>query len=300
MKNPQFKFEYANTTPFISAKEFEQIQSEINQAHQLLTFKTGAGNDFLGWLDLPYADEKLITKIKDMAQKVIDSADAFVSIGIGGSYLGARAVIEALQPARKVKIYFAGQNIDSTQINNLLTSLHEKNFWLNVISKSGTTLEPALAFRIIKNYMEELWGKEETRKRIIATTDKQKGALKKLADIEAYQTFDIPDDVGGRFSVLTPVGLLPIAIAGIDIDELLSGAKDMAGLIDKPNIQQNPSYMYAAIRTILYRKGKTIETLASFNPALYYFTEWWKQLFGESEGKNNKGIFQSNRRSSMK
>jgi len=291
MENYQIKFDYSNASPFFSAAELEQIQPEIKNAHQMLTTKTGPGNEFLGWLDLPDTDKKLISKIKKTAQKVVESSDAFVAIGIGGSYLGAKAVIEAIQPNSQTEIHFAGQHIDSTHITNLLNLLNGKKIFLNVISKSGTTLEPALAFRILKQYMKKTLGEEETQKRIIATTDSRKGGLKEIADTEGYPTFVIPDDVGGRFSVFTPVGLLPIAIAGIDIEELLTGAQDMAEVSKEPDIYQNAEYMYAAIRTILYRKGKTTEILADFNPALHYFCEWWKQLFGESEGKDKKGIF---------
>ena len=291
METYQIKFDYSNASPFFSAAELEQIQPEIENAYQLLTTKTGPGNEFLGWLDLPHTDKKLISKIKKTAQKVVESSDAFVAIGIGGSYLGAQAVIEAIQPNSQTEIHFAGQHIDSTYLANLLNLLNGKKLFVNVISKSGTTLEPALAFRILKQYMKKTLGEEETRKRIIATTDSQKGVFKKIADTEGYPTFVIPDDVGGRFSVFTPVGLLPIAIAGIDIEELLIGAQDMAEVSKQPDIYQNAEYMYAAIRTILYRKGKTTEILAGFNPALHYFCEWWKQLFGESEGKDKKGIF---------
>jgi len=291
MNANKIKFEYDNVLPFIENQNLQVIQSEVETAHNQLIQKTGPGNEFLGWLDLPYTQTNLIEQINQLAQEVRKNSDAFVSIGIGGSYLGARAVIEAIQPEQSLEIYFAGQHIDANQIAMLLKSLEGKHFWVNVISKSGTTLEPAIAFRIIKHHMEKWWGKEAACKRIIATTDHQKGVLKKIADEEGYPSFIIPENVGGRFSVLTPVGLIPVAIAGINIEELLTGARDMAEQITNPDIFKNISYMYAALRTLLYRKGKTVEILANFNPALHYICEWWKQLFGESEGKAHQGIF---------
>jgi glucose-6-phosphate isomerase len=291
MKTEMIKLNYNYIKPFINETEFDNLQPEILKAHQLLMSRTGAGNDFLGWLDLPYTNVSLINQIQQLADKINERADYFVCIGIGGSYLGARAVIEALQPQYLNKIQYLGHNLDAVHLNNTLESLKGKDFWVNVISKSGTTLEPAVAFRIVKNFMEQSMGKEKARQRIIATTDKQRGALKKLATAEGYPTFIIPDDVGGRFSVLTPVGLIPIAVAGVDIKELLAGARDMAEAINTPDLSENIAYQYAAIRTLLYRKGKVVEVLANFTMSLHYFAEWWKQLYGESEGKEGKGIF---------
>ena len=291
MKSQQITLDYTNIEHFIEPSDLENIKSDIERAHNLLVNKNGVGNDFLGWLDLPFISESSIKKIITTAEKVRNDSDDFVCIGIGGSYLGAKAIIEAIKPTNEFNIYFAGHHIDTNYLANLLLLLKNKKFYINVISKSGTTLEPAISFRLLKKLLEENIGKEEACKRIIATTDIQNGALKKMSDIEKYTTFVIPDNVGGRFSILTPVGLLPIAISGIDIHELIQGAKDMANSINNVDIFKNDSYMYAALRTILYRKNRTVEILANFNPALHNVAEWWKQLFGESEGKDQKGIF---------
>ncbi|HQD49955.1 MAG TPA: glucose-6-phosphate isomerase [Defluviitaleaceae bacterium] len=275
---------------------------QLKDAHNMLHNKTGAGNDFLGWIDLPVNyDKEEFNRVKAAAKRIRENSDVFIVIGIGGSYLGARAVIEALGhsfynmlPKEKRQgpgIYFVGNNISGTYVQHLLDLIEGKDISVNVISKSGTTTEPGIAFRIFKKYVEEKYGKEEAKKRIFATTDKEKGALRTLANEEGYETFIIPDDVGGRFSVLTPVGLLPIAVAGIDIDKLMEGAKDGREEYQNEDFESNIAYQYAIVRNILYRKGKQIEILANYEPSLHFISEWWKQLYGESEGKDQKGIF---------
>ncbi|MCF8387498.1 MAG: glucose-6-phosphate isomerase, partial [Bacteroidales bacterium] len=276
-------------------------QEEIEKHFEALYDRSGKGNDFLGWMDLPTGISKeRIDDINATAERIRDMAEVFVVIGIGGSYLGARAVIEALghhfYELKKEKDYplviFAGQNISEDYLANLLEILDEKDYAVSVISKSGTTTEPAIAFRLIREHMEKKYGVEEARKRIIAITDKEKGALRTLADNEGYKTYVVPDDVGGRYSVLTPVGLLPIAMAGFDIEKLLQGAESMKNEIaESTDIKENPVALYAATRNALYQKDKIIEILVNYQPELYYFTEWWKQLYGESEGKEGKGIF---------
>ncbi|HEY8420264.1 MAG TPA: glucose-6-phosphate isomerase [Thermoclostridium sp.] len=294
-------FNFKNTEGFIKEHEIEYLKPFVESAHTMLHQKNGPGNDFLGWLDLPVSyDKDEFARIKDAAERIRKNSDVFIVIGIGGSYLGARAAIEALShsfynmlPKEKrdgPQIFFAGHQISSTYLAELVELLDGKDVSVNVISKSGTTTEPAIAFRILKAYMEEKYGKDEARKRIYATTDKSRGALKTLADSEGYECFVIPDDVGGRFSVLTAVGLLPIAVAGIDIDQMMEGARSGFELYQKP-FEENPSYLYAACRNALYRKMKTIEIMVNYEPSLHYITEWWKQLFGESEGKDGKGIF---------
>lgn len=271
-------------------------------AHDKLHNGTGAGNDFLGWIDLPVNyDKDEFERIKKSAEKIQSDSEVLIVIGIGGSYLGARAAIEMLtnnfhnaldNDKRKApKIFYVGNNISSTYMAELLQAIEGKDVSLNIISKSGTTTEPAIAFRILKSYVEKKYGVEEARKRIYATTDKAKGALKTLADSEGYETFVVPDDVGGRFSVLTAVGLLPIAAAGINIDEMMKGAADAREAYSNPSIKENDAYKYAAVRNALYNKGKVIEVLVNYEPSLHYFNEWWKQLYGESEGKDNKGLF---------
>lgn len=263
---------------------------------------TGAGKDFLGWVDLPCDyDKQEFERIQLASKKIQSNSDILIVIGIGGSYLGARAAIEMLshtfynninKDKRKTPaIFYVGNNISSTYMADLLELLEEKDFSINVISKSGTTTEPAIAFRIFKELVENKYGKEEAKNRIFVTTDKEKGALKSLADQEGFETFVIPDDVGGRYSVLTPVGLLPIAVAGIDIEEMMKGAANAREDFMEIDLDKNPCYRYAAVRNALYRKGKYIEIVANFEPCLHYFGEWWKQLYGESEGKDNKGIF---------
>lgn len=294
------KFNYENALGFISKDEILGYQNEIDKHYEAIYNKTGRGNDYLGWVDLPDGmDESLVNKIERISKTLRDKSEVFVVIGIGGSYLGARAVIEALTHHFKilsgkkgVDIIYAGQNISEDYMSNLLEVLNRKDYSMTVISKSGTTTEPAVAFRILKNHLEEKYGAEEARSRIVAITDKEKGALKQLADGEKYETFVVPDDVGGRFSVLTPVGLLPIAVAGYDIRELLAGARMMKDHISVSTaIDENPVSSYAAVRNALYNIGMTTEIMVNYEPRLFYFTEWWKQLYGESEGKENKGIF---------
>lgn len=276
------------------------MESEIDSAAKKLETKSGAGNDFLGWLDLPINyDKNEFERIKKAAEKIKNDSEVLIVVGIGGSYLGARAVIEALshsfynslpKTARKTpEIYFAGQNISGRYLKHLVEIIGDRDFSVNVISKSGTTTEPAIAFRVFKELLEKKYG-EAAKDRIYATTDMAKGALKKLSDEKGYEKFIIPDDVGGRFSVLTAVGLLPIAVAGIDIELLMSGAKD-AREDYKVDFLANDCYKYAAVRNILYRKGYRVELLANYDPRLHYVSEWWKQLYGESEGKDKKGIF---------
>ena len=289
------KLDTTKARPFLQA-DWKALQQEAEMARQFLEDGTGAGNDFLGWLDLPDTyDREEYTRIKAAAAKIREDSDVLVVIGIGGSYLGARAVIEALTPAfgkpeGSPEIYFAGNQISSVYMRDLERALEGKRFSLNVISKSGTTTEPAIAFRLLKKLLEEKVGREEAAKRIYATTDRSRGALKQLADKEGYETFVVPDDVGGRYSVLTAVGLLPIAAAGIDTDALLAGASAMRREI-KENPQSNISVEYAAVRNGLLRQGKVVEVLANYEPGMHYVGEWWKQLYGESEGKDKKGIF---------
>ncbi|MEW9054142.1 MAG: glucose-6-phosphate isomerase [Neobacillus sp.] len=291
-------FNYNNALPFMKKSEVEGLSEFVKVSHEMLHEKKGSGSDFLGWVDLPLAyDKEEFARIKQAAKRIQDQSDALIVIGIGGSYLGARSAIESLshtfhnQINGKTQIYFAGNNISSTYINHLLEILEGKNISVNVISKSGTTTEPALAFRIFKDYLEQKYGKEEAKTRIFATTDKEKGALKKLADAEGYETFVIPDDVGGRYSVLTAVGLLPIAVAGLDIDQMMLGAASAARKYNNPDLMTNECYQYAAVRNALYNKGKAIELLVNYEPSLHFVSEWWKQLFGESEGKDQKGLF---------
>lgn len=295
-------FDYSKALGFIHEHEVKYFENFVTSAHEMLHNKTGAGNDFLGWVDLPVNyDKEEFARIKAAAEKIKSDSDALVVIGIGGSYLGARAAIDLLShsfynslPKSKRKtpeIYFVGNNISSTYIADLLELLEGKDISVNVISKSGTTTEPAIAFRIFKEYMENKYGKEGASKRIYATTDKARGALKKLATAEKYETYVIPDDVGGRFSVLTAVGLLPIAVSGADIDTLMEGAAAAHKEYNNPNLMENDCYKYAAVRNALYRKNKTTEIMVNYEPSLHFFTEWWKQLYGESEGKDQKGIF---------
>ncbi|WP_368659660.1 glucose-6-phosphate isomerase (plasmid) [Metabacillus halosaccharovorans] len=291
-------FDYSNALAFMKKSEVDNLSEFVKVAHKMLHEKTGPGSDYLGWVDLPLNyDKSEFERIRQAAERIKKHSDAMVVIGIGGSYLGARSAIESLshsfhnQMNNKTHVYFAGQNISSTYISHLFELLEGKDISVNVISKSGTTTEPALAFRIFRDYMEKKYGKEEARKRIFATTDQKKGALKKLADEEGYETFVIPDDVGGRYSVLTAVGLLPIAVAGLDIDHMMEGAAAAARKYNNPDLLTNESYQYAAVRNVLYNKGKAIEVLVNYEPSLHYVSEWWKQLFGESEGKDQKGLF---------
>ncbi|WP_077307897.1 glucose-6-phosphate isomerase [Terribacillus halophilus] len=295
-------FDYKKAMPYIGEQEVNYLAPLVQAAHDQLHNKTGAGNDYLGWLNLPTDyDKEEFARIKQAAEKIKSDSDVLLVVGIGGSYLGARAAIEALthsffnvlskEDRQAPQVFFVGNSISAPYLNQLMDAIKDKDVSVNVISKSGTTTEPAIAFRIFKKYLEEKYGVEEARKRIYATTDKEKGALKTLASKEGYASFVIPDDVGGRFSVLTAVGLLPIAAAGVDIDSIMSGAKQAQEELSNANLQENPAYQYAAVRNVLYNKGKTIELLVNYEPALQYFSEWWKQLFGESEGKDLKGLF---------
>jgi len=298
MKN--IKLDYSNS--FTKDHEIEYLKEPVLQAHKMLHNKTGAGNDFLGWIDYPVNyDKEEFERIKKAAEKIRNNSEVFIVIGIGGSYLGARAAIEALShsfynmlPKDKKNgpdVYFVGNNISGTYLKHLFDIIEGKDISINVISKSGTTTEPAIAFRAIKTYMEDKYGKDGAKERIYATTDKSRGALRELSNREGYETFVIPDDVGGRFSIFTPVGMLPIAVAGMDIDDMFKGAKDGREEYMEEDIDKNPCYQYAAIRNILYNKGKLIEILVNYEPSLHYISEWWKQLYGESEGKDGKGIF---------
>ena len=295
-------FDYSKAKGFLLQNEIECMEPFVKVAHDMIHNKTGEGNDFLGWVELPKNyDKEEFDRIKIAANKIKNDSDVLLVIGIGGSYLGARAAIEMLghsfrnnlkKEAREYpEVYFVGQNISSTYMLDLLDIIKDKDVSINVISKSGTTTEPAIAFRVFKDFLEKKYGKEEASKRIYATTDAKRGALKQLADEEGYETFVIPDDVGGRFSVLTPVGLLPIAACGIDIDAIMTGAKEAMEDFSNPILSENYSYQYAVVRNILHRKGKDIELMVNYEPSLHYVSEWWKQLYGESEGKDNKGIY---------
>ncbi|WP_291566168.1 MULTISPECIES: glucose-6-phosphate isomerase [unclassified Clostridium] len=290
--------------PYLTEDEIINFSPMVEEAHEMLESKTGLGNDALGWLDLPINyDKDEIDRIETIAEKINSNSDAFIIIGIGGSYLGARAVIEALKhsfydslPREKrkgPKIYFAGNNISSTYLSEILEMVEDVDFSINVISKSGTTTEPAIAFRFFKRVLEERYGKEGAKERIFITTDKKTGALRKLCEDEGYESFTIPDDIGGRYSVLTSVGLLPIKVAGIDVKMLLKGAEDAREEYKIMDIKKNDCYRYAAARHLLYMKAKTIEIIANYEPCLMYFNEWWKQLFAESHGKEHRGIFPS-------
>mgnify|MGYP001054838912 CR=1 FL=1 len=300
--NKGISLDLSKVAPYLATSEVDYMEDMVKCAHDKLHNGTGAGNDFLGWIDLPVNyDKDEFERIKKSAEKIQSDSEVLIVIGIGGSYLGARAAIEMLtnnfhnaldNDKRKApKIFYVGNNISSTYMAELLQAIEGKDVSLNIISKSGTTTEPAIAFRILKSYVEKKYGVEEARKRIYATTDKAKGALKTLADSEGYETFVVPDDVGGRFSVLTAVGLLPIAATGINIDEMMKGAADAREAYSNPSIKENDAYKYAAVRNALYNKGKVIEVLVNYEPSLHYFNEWWKQLYGESEGKDNKGLF---------
>lgn len=298
------RFDYSKALTFFAEHELTYLRDFVKVAHHSLHEQTGAGSDFTGWIDLPVNyDQEEFSRVQKAAQKIQSDSDILLVIGIGGSYLGARAAIEMLQhsfynvlPTEKRKtpqIIFVGNNISSTYMRDVIDLLEGKDFSINVISKSGTTTEPAIAFRIFRKILQDKYGVEEARKRIYATTDKARGALKTLANEEGYESFVIPDDVGGRYSVLTPVGLLPIAVSGADIEKMMQGAAAARDDFGHSELDENPAYQYAAVRKILYNKGKTIEMLINYEPALQYFSEWWKQLFGESEGKDQKGIYPS-------
>lgn len=295
-------FDYSKADTFISKDEVQFMKKATEDAKEVLVSKTGAGNDFLGWIDLPVNyDKEEFARIKQAAAKIQDDSEVLLVIGIGGSYLGARAAIEFLRHSfynmvdksiRKTpEIYFVGNSISSTYMKHLVDVIGDRDFSINMISKSGTTTEPAIAFRVFKEMAEKKYGKVEAAKRIYATTDKARGSLKGLATEEGYETFVVPDDVGGRFSVLTAVGLLPIAVSGADIDKLMEGAADGRKKALELSYEENDALQYAAIRNILLRKGKEIEVLANYEPNVHYVSEWWKQLYGESEGKDQKGIF---------
>jgi len=295
-------FDYSKANSFVSTQELEAMKSLVKTAHILLHEKRGAGNEFLGWLDLPEKyDREEFALIEKSAAQIKEQADILIVIGIGGSYLGARAVIELLgscfynnlskEKRKNPQIYFAGNNLSSSYLTKLMHLTEGKEIALNVVSKSGTTTEPALAFRFWKQLLEKKYGKKEAGKRIYVTTDQKHGVLKKLAQVEGYTSFVIPDDIGGRYSVLTAVGLLPIAVAGGNIRSLLQGALSAQNEYSNCSLKDNACYQYAAMRNILARKGKDIELLVNYEPDFLFFAEWWKQLFGESEGKDGKGIF---------
>lgn len=298
----QVTFDYSKAGSFISEEEIGYMKKLTLDAKETLVSKTGAGNDFLGWIDLPVDyDKEEFARIKAAAKKIQNDSDVLLVIGIGGSYLGARAAIEFLshsfynvldKSVRKTpEIYFCGNSISSTYLKHLMDVVGDRDFSINMISKSGTTTEPAIAFRVFKEKLEAKYGKKGAAERIYATTDKVKGSLKHLSDEEGYETFVVPDDVGGRFSVLTAVGLLPIAVSGADIDKLMEGAASGRKRALENDFEENDALQYAALRNILLRKGKSVEILANYEPAVHYVSEWWKQLFGESEGKDNKGLF---------
>ena len=302
------RFDAARAADFLKVSELEALQDSVTAAHYKLHCKTGAGNIFTGWVDLPADfDREEFARVKACAEKIRKTSQLLIVVGIGGSYLGAKAAIEALSPSfynidrlsnrggRRaddgVAVLFAGNSLSSNYLADLTTLVRRYDVSVNVISKSGTTTEPAVAFRVLKAELESRYGKKAAAQRIYATTDKARGALRKLADEEGYETFIIPDDIGGRYSVLTPVGLLPIAAAGGNIDALMAGAIAARDRYSRPELANNDCYAYAAARNALYRKGKTIELMVNYEPSLHYLTEWWKQLYGESEGKDGKGIF---------
>ncbi len=295
----RFNYNYAKS--FISENDIKEITPEVYLAHDVINNKSGAGSDFLGWVNLPFNfDKEEFVRIKKAAEKIKSDTDVLIVIGIGGSYLGARAAIEFLKgpfynSVRKdvPEVYFAGNSISGSYLNDILALCQGKRVSLNIISKSGTTTEPAVAFRVLRKFLEEKYGEEEAAKRIYCTTDRARGTLKELADSKGYECFVVPDDVGGRFSVLTAVGLLPIAAAGADIDALMKGAALAAKEYNEKDIEKNVCYQYAAIRNVFYRKGKEVEMLVSYEPRFAMMAEWYKQLFGESEGKDHKGILPS-------
>jgi len=297
-------FDYSSALTFFNEHELTYLRDFVKVAHHSIHEQTGAGSDYLGWVDLPKNyDKEEFARIQKSAEKIKNDSEVLLVIGIGGSYLGARAAIEMLnhsfynslskEQRQAPQVIFVGNNISSTYMKDLHDLLEGKDFSINVISKSGTTTEPALAFRIFRKLLEEKYGKSEAKQRIYATTDKARGALKTLATEEGYESFIIPDDVGGRYSILTAVGLLPIAVTGVDIEAMMKGAQAASEDFGKSELEENPAYQYAAVRNVLYNKGKTIEMLINYEPGLQYFAEWWKQLFGESEGKDQKGIYPS-------
>lgn len=292
-------FDYSPALGFINREELAGMAGRLHQVHQVLHEKTGPGRDYLGWLEWPLLyDRDEFTRIKDAAERILKQSEALVVVGIGGSYLGARAGLEMLLPAtagevtgRGVRVLFAGHQLSPASLERLLNYLQRKEFSINVISKSGTTTEPAVAFRFLRRLAEEKYGKSGAAERIYVTTDRKKGALLRIAENEGYERFVIPADVGGRYSVLTPVGLLSFAVAGIDIEAVMAGAAAAYQDCSSPELEANECYQYAALRQIFYSRGKTVELLVNYEPALFYLAEWWKQLFGESEGKDGKGLF---------
>lgn len=296
----KISFDYSNAS--IREDEVENLKIAAENCHNMLHNGLGAGSNFLGWIDYPETyDKDEFKRIKKAAEKIKNNSKVFIVIGIGGSYLGAKAAIDALRhsfynmlPSDEKclpEIYFAGNNMSGKFLKQLIDVIGNKDVSINVISKSGTTIEPALAFRVFKSYLERRYGKEGARDRIFVTTDKAKGVLKQLSEKEGYETFVIPDDIGGRFSIFTPVGMLPMAVAGLEIDKIIEGAEEARKEYMNNNAQENPCYQYAIIRNILYNRGKNIEVLVNYEPSLQYLAEWWKQLYGESEGKDGKGIF---------
>lgn len=301
----QITLDYSTTLSFLKEHEIFGLEKMVKLCHNMLHEGRGPGSDYLGWLDLPYHyDKEELQRIKDTAEEIRCGSEVFLVVGIGGSYLGARVAIELLNhsfynelPRHKrkgPKVYYVGHNISDAYLSHLLEIIDGQDISINVISKSGTTAETALAFRVLKEYMENKYGREEARKRIYATTSKNRGALWELSVSEGYETFYIPENIGGRFSILTPVGLLPMAVAGINIDEVMKGARIAAEDLMDENLRNNSCYQYAAVRNILHDKGKNTEIIVNYEPRLYYFGEWCKQLFGESEGKDSKGIFPAN------
>ena len=300
--NKNITFDFKGAEDYIKERELEYLEPRVTQAHELLHNLEGPGSEYAGWVDWPLRYDRIeFQRIQAAGQKIREKAEVFVVIGIGGSYLGARSALELLthtfynglsrERRGGPEIYFAGHNISPVYLKHLLEVIQGKDVYINVVSKSGTTLEPALAFRAFKDLIEKNHGKDGARERIFATTDQEKGALKKLSEQEGYETFTVPEDVGGRYSVLTPVGLLPIAVGGIDLEEMMAGASSGCDLFGERKLKNNHSYLYGAVRNLLYLRGKTIELLVNYEPSFHYFGEWWKQLFGESEGKENKGIF---------
>ncbi len=298
----QIRFDYSKAASFVTKEEIGYMKKLTLDAKEVLVSKNGAGNDFLGWIDLPVNyDKEEFVRIQAAAKQIQSDSEVLLVIGIGGSYLGARAAIEFLghsfyncldkEQRKTPEIYFCGNSISSTYLKHLIEVIGDRDFSINMISKSGTTTEPAIAFRVFKELLEKKYGKAEAAKRIYATTDKARGSLKNLADEEGYQTFVVPDDVGGRFSVLTAVGLLPIAVSGADIEKLMAGAASGRQHALEDAFEENDALQYAALRNIMLRKGKSVEIMANYEPALHYISEWWKQLYGESEGKDQKGLF---------
>ncbi len=297
----KLSFDITNARNFIQGHEMSYMKTSVECMKEKLLSRGGEGNDFLGWIDLPVAyDKEEFERIKEAAKKIQKDSEVLLVVGIGGSYLGARAAIDFIhstfynsmkkEERKAPEIYFCGNSMSGDYLNRIIKIVEEKDFSVNVISKSGTTTESAIAFRVFKEILEQKYGKEEAAKRIYATTDKERGALKRLSDEEGYETFVVPDDVGGRFSVLTAVGLLPIAVSGADIDKLMSGAAAERERVLNAPYEENESLRYAAARNILFRKGKSVEILANYEPSLQYISEWWKQLYGESEGKDQKGL----------